>query len=301
MKDKILRAFERADKLKIAFIGETIIDEYRYVKVLGKSSKESILSVVDSDEPAEIFEGGVIAASKHGEFANVEVYTDIGQHVRITRYLDIDSKSKLFVSHSRQQMPSRDFNDVEADIAVILDFGYGLINTKTPGVAFLPKIKFHAVNVQTSAANYGFNLFTKYKSAVDFLCVNIGEARLGLRMQHEHYDMVAKRIGGCAKRTAITMGKLGCVVINSKPPPGVYNLSAHDIKHVPAVAKSSVDTVGAGDSFIAVTAPLIAAGLELEAAALVGNIVAAIKINILGHRRHVTRNEIIEYMEKVLK
>ena len=168
-------------------------------------------------------------------------------------------------------------------------------------VAFLPKIKFHAVNVQTSAANYGFNLFTKYRGAIDFLCVNIGEARLGLGMQHEHYDMVARRIGGCAKRTAITMGKLGCIVVNSKPPPGSYNLSAHDIRYIPAVAKSSVDTVGAGDSFIAVTAPLIAAGLELETAALVGNIVAAIKINILGHRRHVTRNEIIEYMEKVLK
>ena len=296
MKDKILRAFERADKLKIAFIGETIIDEYRYVKVLGKSSKESILSVVDTDEPVEIFEGGVIAASKHGEFANVEVYTDIGQHVRIMRYLDVDSKSKLFVTHSRQQMPSRDFNDVEADVAVILDFGYGLINTKTPGVAFLSKIKFHAINVQTSAANYGFNLFTKYKSAVDFLCVNIGEARLGLGMQHEHYDMVARRIGGCAKRTAITMGKLGCIVVNFKPSSDSYN-----IRHIPAVTKSSIDTVGAGDSFIAVTAPLIAAGLELETAALVGNIVAAIKINILGHRRHVTRNEIIEYMEKVLK
>ena len=120
-------------------------------------------------------------------------------------------------------------------------------------------------------------------------------------MQHEHYDMVAQRIGGCAKRTAITMGKLGCIVVNSKPSPGVYNLSAHDIKHVPAVTQSSVDTVGAGDSFIAVAAPLIAAGLELEAAAFVGNIVAAIKINILGHKRHVTRDEIIKYVEELLK
>jgi bifunctional ADP-heptose synthase (sugar kinase/adenylyltransferase) len=58
--------------------------------------------------------------------------------------------------------------------------------------------------------------------------------------------------------------------------------------------------MGAGDAVMAVTAPLIAAGLDLSSAALVGNIVGAIKVSILGHRRHVERNEIIRTVEALL-
>jgi hypothetical protein len=41
--------------------------------------------------------------------------------------------------------------------------------------------------------------------------------------------------------------------------------------------------------------------LDLEIAALVGNVVGAIKISILGHRRHVGRQEIIATLESLLK
>jgi hypothetical protein len=51
---------------------------------------------------------------------------------------------------------------------------------------------------------------------------------------------------------------------------------------------------------MAVTAPLVAAGLDMACVALVGNIVGAIKVSILGHRRHVERQEIIQTLEALL-
>ncbi len=45
---------------------------------------------------------------------------------------------------------------------------------------------------------------------------------------------------------------------------------------------------------------LVAAGLDMACAALVGNIVGAIKVSILGHRRHVGRQEIIQTLEALL-
>lgn len=68
----------------------------------------------------------------------------------------------------------------------------------------------------------------------------------------------------------------------------------------PAFAANGIDTMGAGDAVMAVTAPLVAAGLQLPIAAFVGNIAGAIKTSIVGHRRHVSRQEIISTVEALL-
>jgi sugar/nucleoside kinase (ribokinase family) len=68
----------------------------------------------------------------------------------------------------------------------------------------------------------------------------------------------------------------------------------------PAFSSGGIDTMGAGDAVMAVTAPLVAAGLPTEIAAFVGNIAGAIKTSIVGHRRHVNRQEIIQTVEALL-
>jgi sugar/nucleoside kinase (ribokinase family) len=89
----------------------------------------------------------------------------------------------------------------------------------------------------------------------------------------------------------VTNGRQGC-----------WSCFRHDYpKHVPAFALNGIDTMGAGDAFLAVTAPLIAAGLDLEAAAMVGNVAGAIKVGIIGHRRHVSRDELLQSVEALLK
>jgi sugar/nucleoside kinase (ribokinase family) len=70
---------------------------------------------------------------------------------------------------------------------------------------------------------------------------------------------------------------------------------------VPALANSVVDTIGAGDAFLAVTAPLLAAGGRLDHVAFLGNAAGAIKVGILGHRAAVERIALIRFMTSLLK
>ena len=68
----------------------------------------------------------------------------------------------------------------------------------------------------------------------------------------------------------------------------------------PALAQNGIDTMGAGDAVMAVTAPLVNVGLDMEFVAFVGNIVGALKIATVGHRTHVKRSEIIQTVEALL-
>src|SRR5205085_1119860 len=65
------------------------------------------------------------------------------------------------------------------------------------------------------------------------------------------------------ERIIVTHGKHGCVTCERDG----------TVHTIPAVAKKVVDTIGAGDAFFAVTAPLAAAGGALDKIGLIGNVV----------------------------
>lgn len=300
---KIEAAFERADKLKIVFVGETIIDEYRYVLPLAKPSKEFIVASVEARE-YERFQGGVLAASVQGEWASRDVLTP-QISLRKTRFVDADFSRKLFEVYSRTDIGLPEDHRASfqvdlirairsADVIVLIDFGHGLMGPQERHIA--ESAKFLAVNAQTNAGNAGFNPITKYQRA-DYVCVDEPEARLATCKQNEMDPFVLanalSREMDC-QRFAITRGRSGSAVSERN--------SAIDGRNalIPAFATNGLDTMGAGDAFLAVSAPLVAAGLELEAAAFVGNVAGAIKVSIVGHREHVTRQAIMAKIEELL-
>ena len=62
-----------------------------------------------------------------------------------------------------------------------------------------------------------------------------------------------------------------------------------------------VDTVGAGDAFLAVTAPLAATGGSINDIAFIGNAVGAIKVGTIGHRGSIDKVPLIRYITTLLK
>ena len=80
-------------------------------------------------------------------------------------------------------------------------------------------------------------------------------------MQHVTIDNVLFRLGQTmgAHNFVVTRGRHGAVGY-ANPRPAFS---------IPAFAEHGIDTMGAGDAFLAVTAPLIAAGLGAEEVALV--------------------------------
>lgn len=297
--DRILAAFERADNLKIAFIGETIIDEYRYVTPLGKPVKEFCLATVEARSP-ELFDGGVAAAARHADWPSQAVVTNQAE-LRKTRYVDVAFNRKLFEVYSDREIeltaPQRALFQIEiqkrvreSDVVVVLDFGHGLLGQSER--EWVASSRFLAVNAQTNTGNFGFNPVTRYVRA-DYVCVDEPEARLATGMQGDPLPDVVRQLSNTmhCQSMIVTNGRAGCV-----------SCFRHGFPvHVPAFAHNGIDTMGAGDAFLAVTAPLIAAGLDLEAAAMVGNVAGAIKVGIIGHRRHVGRDELLQSVEALLK
>jgi sugar/nucleoside kinase (ribokinase family) len=88
----------------------------------------------------------------------------------------------------------------------------------------------------------------------------------------------------------VTQGKHGCVT---------YERGGTD-HTIPAFAWNVVDTMGAGDAFLAVTSPLVAAGGPLDHVGFIGNVVGAIKVEIVGQRLAIDKPALIKTITELL-
>ena len=315
---------------RVVLVGDAIIDEYQYVLPIGKPPKESIIAARFQDH--EIFAGGVFAAANHvASFcAEVDVITSLGAgdpheelirkslkpNVRLhaigrpgvpttlkRRFVDPSYMRKLFEVYVMDDEPlTRDLQDEldglirdlapRSDLVIATDFGHGLIGPTTVET-LLDTAPFLAVNTQSNSANMGYNLITKYPRA-DYVCIDAPEARLAMTDRVSKIGDIAHRLADgridCS-RLIITHGKHGCV---SYERGGIVHT-------VPAVARRVVDTVGAGDAFLAVTAPLVAAGGAMEKVAFVGNVAGALKVEIVGHRNSIEKAALIKGITGLLK
>lgn len=296
-KQQILDAFGIADQYRILFVGETIHDVYHYVTGLGKASKEMMLACVKKGEP-DFFDGGVIAASQHGDWQNVSLLSPTKSMMKI-RYVDADFYRKILDIYSDPVLEltheeRTNFRDLLHDaisihdVVIAYDFGHGLFGNIE--LRMLENCGWLAVNAQSNAGNYGFNPVTRY-ARPQFVCIDEPEARLAAGMQFRPIDRVALQLQldqRCDKHL-ITRGRRGA-----------FWRAGGVVGSAPALADGGVDTMGAGDAVLAVTAPLVRAGLSVDHAAFVGNIVGAIKIGRVGHTQPVTRAEIIQTVEALL-
>ena len=92
-------------------------------------------------------------------------------------------------------------------------------------------------------------------------------------------------------RIIITHGQHGCCTFGLED----------GLAKVPAFTQRVVDTVGAGDAFLSVTSPLVAAGVNMETVGVVGNAVGAMKVGIVGHRESVEKIPLVKFLTALLK
>jgi rfaE bifunctional protein nucleotidyltransferase chain/domain len=325
-----LALIERIRDYHVVLVGDAIIDEYQYALPMGKPPKESVIAGRYQDR--EIFAGGVFAAANHvASFCKkVDVITCLGaidSHedlVRATlrpnvelhtlrrpgapttlkrRFVDPTSMRKLFELYVMDDSPLPAEMQAEldqriselapaADVVIATDFGHGLIGSSA--VQTLAEFaRFLAVNTQSNSANMGYNLITRYPKA-DYICIDAPEARLGISDRTSPIGEVARRIVEehveCSN-IIITHGRNGCVT---------HRLGG-DTHTIPAFARNVVDTVGAGDAFLSVTAPLVAAGGRMDRVGFIGNVVGALKVEIVGHRKPVEKAALIKGVTALLK
>lgn len=286
---------------KILIIGEKITDVYQYVIPLAKASKESILTTRYQDN--ENFEGGsTMVRDMLKGFSDKISRTAWERTITKTRFVDPAYNRKLFeVSYlnddpitiyeeSYLHARLRDIEDY--DVVIVLDYGHGMISQKTVKL-LCARAKFLAVNTQTNSANMGFNFIHKYPRA-DYICIDMPEARFATCDKYSPPDAIVRKISEMTNcgRVIVTNGKHGCIT---------YDKSTEIVHTIPAITKTVTDTIGAGDAFLAITAPLVAAGYPLDKIGFVGNIAGAIKTGIIGHKRVVNRIDMVKALTGLLK
>ncbi|MFA5876177.1 MAG: PfkB family carbohydrate kinase [Candidatus Margulisiibacteriota bacterium] len=315
---------DKLSKLNVLLIGDGIIDEYHYCNAMGRASKVDL--VVNRYLTHEIFAGGVFALANHlsGLCRQVALVSLLGTNdsreefiaqrlkPNITpkyfyrknsgtivkkRYVNNYSGQKLFEinfldDHSiDEELEDKILNFLhkkikEYDVVLISDFGHGFITDRIIKL-IVSRAAWFAVNTQTNAANAGYNLITKYRHP-NFICVDESEVRLAAQEKHGKIELVAKKIRTKVKAQnfIVTLGKNGSIGFGPK---GEFN-------RTPIFSTKVVDTIGAGDAFFAFTAPCFAAGMPLDVVSLIGNVVGALAVQIVGNKKPVEKHEVLEFI-----
>lgn len=324
--DDVIQHLRDLKKMKVMVIGDAIIDEYHYCEVMGKSPKESILTTRYLRE--EAFAGGALAAANHiaGFCEDVQLITCLGaensQEGFIGSHLRPNVKAKFFYREDAPTPTKRRFVDpflnklfavyylnnsdltpaienevcqyIEAnvgeyDLVVVTDFGHGFIGPQIIGLV-CNKARFLAVTAQTNSANIGFNLITKYPRA-DYICLDSLELRLACHDKFGELKALVPRIGLDCTNIAITRGNEGSLTYSSRG--GFFE--------IPALTDRAVDRLGAGDAYLAVTAPCAAKGYPMDLLGFIGNAVGALQVQIVGNKEPVEPVALFKFIKALLK
>ena len=270
---------DKVKDFRVLMVGDAIMDEYVYVTTIGKAVKENALSSIRGK--TEVFRGGVWAAAAHAKNFCSHVDVMIGPHTMWnSRMVDGVYLRKLFVTHELKMTEGLigDYDFKSYDLVIITDFGHGTI---TPAIRdrLTKEARYLAVNAQTNAPNFGFNLITKYPRA-DFVVIDDLEARLAAHDRESPIEDVILKLG--FKKIIVTRGTEGAVGYD-----GAFERGR-------AFTDKVTDSMGAGDAFLAVTSPFAAAGVSMKDLIRIGNAAGAVKCSIVGHRSSVTKEALIE-------
>ncbi|MFA5317956.1 MAG: PfkB family carbohydrate kinase [Patescibacteria group bacterium] len=327
---QIQNCLDQIQKIKVLFIGETIIDQYAYVATLGKAPKDDNLSTIYSHY--QKFAGGVIAcANLAANFCqkidvisvmghNNEEYNWLkknlkknvtaklyqnqgGKTIIKRRYLDPAFYRKLFevniidkgnfLDKELEQKILRQLEQTisQYDAVIVMDYGHGLMTRNIIEFLF-QRAKFLAVSTETNSANAGFNLITQKYSRADYICLDKPELQLAAHDQQSDLKKLIKQIAEQleAKKIIITLGHRGALVYDS-----------HNYMHIPIFSQKVVDTTGADDAYFAVSSLLASQDIPLPMAGFVGNVIGALAVEILGTQKDIKCYSAVNYIKTLLK
>ena len=280
--ESALALIESVKGYNVLFVGDSIIDEYHYVQSMGKSPKENLIAFRYTEK--EVFQGGVVAAAEHARtFCKNVALCASPSAVRKVRFVDPTYMRKVFEVHYDHVVARNDYMEGVYDAFIVTDFGHDRISG--PMISRLCAMPYVAVNAQTNSSNIGYNLITKYPHA-DYIVIDEPEARLAAADRDGHIeDVIHKLAHGRCERFVVTHGTKGA-----------YGYDHGKFFHCNAFTDVVVDTLGAGDAFFAVTAPMSKTG-SMEDLLFIGNAAGALKCGIVGHRKPVTKEALIEFIK----
>lgn len=331
--DEVVESLKSLKKMRVLLMGETILDEYHYVAAIGKPPKGDHIAARLTGE--EVHAGGILACANHiANFCgSIDLITAVGKQdykeefVRASlkpninpylffhptaptiikrRYVNQTFLNKLFEIYIMDDHPSPElekellshlskiFSVKEPyDLVLILDYGHGFL-TKALTDFICDQNCFLAINAQTNTANAGYNPITKYRRA-NYFCLDEPELRLAFGDKYSDINQLLTRLAAHISfpgAITVTRGHLGSVT---------YDVENQSFFEAPVLSQKIVDTTGAGDAFLALTAPCVAKGIPMDLIPFIGNAVGALAVGYLGNRSSIDETSLYKFITALLK
>jgi len=329
---EIKEKIDNFSKLKILVIGETIIDQYNFCEVLGKSGKEPMLAFRETQQDQYL--GGVLSIARNLSQlskkitvlsmigANKEYLKDIKKNLPKNiktkfiykensptivkkRYIDSISQSKVMgiykindeiLNKKDEIIFNRLLNKeiVKNDLVIVSDYGHGFISKKSANL-ICKKSNFLALNAQINSSNIGFHTIRNYKN-FNTLLINEKEIR------HEMRDKLGKLeilMSNLAKEKNIenlivTRGGSGATLFhNHKENKKFY--------YVEAYANKIVDKIGAGDTMLSLIGPCLKSKIDSDTTLLISSLAASQSVESVGNKYSINKITMLKTLENILK
>jgi rfaE bifunctional protein kinase chain/domain len=327
--DGIVASLRGLRRLKVLVLGDTIIDEYHFVRPYGMPTKAPVIAA--QFQNAETYAGGVLAVANHvaGYCDDVHLVSVLGaddtkeDFVRANlrpniraklftqegtpttvkrRYLRKFLLQKLFEVSFYDDRPLRPELDAEVcayldgilgeyDLVIASDFGHGMI-TRAMVSLLSQKARYLAVNTQLNSINFGYHVATRYPRA-DYVCIDEEEARMACRDREGPVEGLLHTLSGALTPKVITVTRGHHGSVTWRPD--------ETFAHVPVLSRQVVDTVGAGDAYLSVAAPCASAGFAPELVGFVGNAVGALAVRIVGNAQPVHPEMLFDFLRSIMK
>jgi rfaE bifunctional protein kinase chain/domain/rfaE bifunctional protein nucleotidyltransferase chain/domain len=327
--EHISKKIDYFKNLKICLVGETIVDQYVFGEVLGKSGKEPHLVI--NEKKKENYLGGAAAIANHlSSFCNsIDFLSVVGEKKEflpfikknlkkniITKFINKKKSTtilkKRFIDHiaktkllgvyelndnnliKKQELElTKNINKLTSsrDMLIISDYGHGLISEKIAKHLMKKKI-FISLNAQVNASNQGYHSLRKYKN-INVLVINENELRHEMRDKTADIEKISNTLMKIynIQKLVVTRGSYGALLIkkNSKP---IY---------CPAFASKIIDKVGAGDAMLAIISLCFKMKLPDDLSLFISSLAGAIVVENVGNSKFVDKSLILRQIEYILK
>ena len=312
---KIETIINMMKKKKVLIIGDTILDEYIYVKGLGKPSKENIVAGLYSDK--ELFLGGVFSSVGNlSSFCdNIDFITSVGNEEKYKKFIKTNipkniKKRLFFKSHSITTKKTR-FVDRGAGHAhlkklfEVYEMKDNPIDKKTESKI----LKFLSKNIKkydlVIVNDYGHGLLTK--KIIKTICkkskylavnvqINAGNQGYNLVTKYKratyysldieeakrvtnNKNMQPKKVPGDILK--LTGGKNVALTMGAR---GSISCNSRNKKlfYVPSFTNVIVDTMSAGDAYFVISSMMLYLTKSLQISSFAGNLAGAITVGVAG-------------------
>jgi len=310
--NQILDEVSKIKKKKILIIGETIIDNYITTDAIGKSGKEPVM-VVKKKKKIKFLGGVGYIANLCSSFAKeTKIISFLGEKkeeknfvlrslnkkikhnfllkkdsptIIKTRYLDDYRKSKILVDYDLNddiisKKEENNFLNIlknnikNYDIIIVADYGHGIITKKIRKIITSYSKKLF-LNTQINSFNRGYHTVYKYLK-INSLIINESELRYELKDKNSKILDLAKKLRKkiSVDTIIVTKGKWGSILINCKNWSSIL---------CPAFSENNIDTVGAGDTFFALSALSIGSKIDKKIGLLISSLAASFSTNQIGN------------------